>query len=101
MQLTQIDFDKQQVHLRNVSRTFALTIPMLPKSLIDYISNAYLLCRIADTVEDDPIAADKQKISWLISFADFCKSLIEIFDNSCSIFSFNSIGSSNNFLLHF
>lgn len=72
MQLTQIDFDKQQVHLRNVSRTFALTIPMLPKSLIDYISNAYLLCRIADTVEDDPIAADKQKISWLISFADFC-----------------------------
>lgn len=72
MQQTQIDFEKQQEHLKNVSRTFALTIPMLPESLIDYISNAYLLCRIADTVEDDPIAPTKQKIAWLVSFAQFC-----------------------------
>lgn len=72
MQQTQIDFEKQQEHLKNVSRTFALTIPMLPESLIDYISNAYLLCRIADTVEDDPIAQTNQKIAWLVSFAQFC-----------------------------
>lgn len=72
MELNQIDFENQQVHLQNVSRTFALTIPMLPKSLIDYISNAYLLCRIADTVEDDPLALKEKKITWLKSFAVFC-----------------------------
>ncbi len=71
--LTEIDFYSQQEHLKNVSRTFALTIPMLPTSLIDYISNAYLLCRIADTVEDDPKASVEKKISWLKSFSLFCK----------------------------
>ena len=59
MQLTQIQFDRQQEHLAKVSRTFALTIPLLPTELIDYISNAYLLCRIADTIEDDPKALVK------------------------------------------
>jgi len=71
--LTEIDFSSQQEHLKNVSRTFALTIPMLPDALVDYISNAYLLCRIADTVEDDPKAAVDKKISWLKSFSLFCK----------------------------
>ena len=39
--------------LQYVSRTFALTIPRLPAELRRVVSNAYLLCRIADTVEDD------------------------------------------------
>jgi farnesyl-diphosphate farnesyltransferase len=39
--------------LQHVSRTFALTIPQLPKSLCKVVANAYLLCRIADTIEDD------------------------------------------------
>lgn len=39
--------------LQGVSRTFALTIPRLPKELADAVANAYLLCRIADTIEDD------------------------------------------------
>lgn len=39
--------------LPGVSRTFALTIPQLPESLRVTVTNAYLLCRIADTVEDD------------------------------------------------
>lgn len=39
--------------LQGVSRTFALTIPQLPESLSRVVSNAYLLCRIADTIEDD------------------------------------------------
>lgn len=39
--------------LQGVSRTFALTIPQLPPGLDRAISNAYLLCRIADTIEDD------------------------------------------------
>ncbi len=39
--------------LPEVSRTFALTIPQLPGKLRTVVTNAYLLCRIADTIEDD------------------------------------------------
>ncbi|MBI4696293.1 MAG: phytoene/squalene synthase family protein [Gammaproteobacteria bacterium] len=39
--------------LQHVSRTFALTIPVLPPQLSRAVANAYLLCRIADTIEDD------------------------------------------------
>jgi len=49
------DFDRfQQHHLDGVSRTFAFTIPQLPDGLRETVTNAYLLCRIADTIEDDP-----------------------------------------------
>jgi 4,4'-diapophytoene synthase len=41
--------------LLGVSRTFALTIPQLPTGLRQAVTNAYLLCRIADTIEDDPL----------------------------------------------
>lgn len=44
----------QQRHLDGVSRTFAFTIPQLPEGLRETVTNAYLLCRIADTIEDDP-----------------------------------------------
>jgi farnesyl-diphosphate farnesyltransferase len=40
--------------LPHVSRTFALTIPQLPMPLRVAVTNAYLLCRIADTIEDEP-----------------------------------------------
>jgi len=40
--------------LSGVSRTFALTIPQLPKDLMRVVSVAYLLCRIVDTIEDEP-----------------------------------------------
>ena len=51
--------------LQGVSRTFALTIPQLPHPLCDVVGNAYLLCRIADTIEDEPTlsAAQKQAFS--------------------------------------
>lgn len=39
--------------LQGVSRTFALTIPQLPAALGRVVSNAYLLCRIVDTIEDE------------------------------------------------
>jgi farnesyl-diphosphate farnesyltransferase len=43
-----------QAHiLPGVSRTFALTIPVLPERLARVMTNAYLLCRLADTIEDD------------------------------------------------
>ena len=40
--------------LLHVSRTFALTIPQLPAGLREAVSTAYLLCRSADTIEDEP-----------------------------------------------
>jgi farnesyl-diphosphate farnesyltransferase len=48
--------------LAHVSRTFALTIPHLPVALSGVVSNAYLLCRIVDTVEDEPgLSADDKR----------------------------------------
>ena len=49
-----LTLEQQAVHLQQVSRTFALTIPVLPMPLADWVGNAYLLCRIVDTIEDDP-----------------------------------------------
>lgn len=47
--------------LEKVSRTFALTIPVLPDPLRRIVGNAYLLCRIVDTVEDEPALSPEQK----------------------------------------
>jgi len=47
--------------LQGVSRTFALTIPQLPPALYKVVSNGYLLCRIADTIEDEPQLTPTQK----------------------------------------
>ena len=47
------DLAYQDEILQGVSRTFALTIPQLPDVLERVVGNAYLLCRIADTIEDD------------------------------------------------
>ena len=49
----QADLDFQTAILPGVSRTFALTIPVLPEDLTEIVANAYLLCRVADTIEDD------------------------------------------------
>ncbi len=40
--------------LQRVSRTYARTIPVLPDGLRHVVANAYLLCRLADTIEDEP-----------------------------------------------
>ena len=47
--------------LPSVSRTFALSIRVLPGPLGDAVRTSYLLCRIADTIEDDlAITADRK-----------------------------------------
>lgn len=49
--------------LPHVSRTFALTIPQLPLPLRTAVANAYLLCRIADTIEDEPtLSAEETRV---------------------------------------
>lgn len=40
--------------LTGVSRTFALSIPELPNPLGEWVTCAYLVCRIIDTLEDRP-----------------------------------------------
>lgn len=62
------DFDYQDHILQGVSRTFALTIPQLPAKLTRVVGNAYLLCRIADTIEDDPTLDAEQKRHFSESF---------------------------------
>jgi farnesyl-diphosphate farnesyltransferase len=47
--------------LPGVSRTFAISIKLLPGQLGRAVLSAYLLCRIADTVEDDQAMAPPDK----------------------------------------
>jgi farnesyl-diphosphate farnesyltransferase len=53
-----------------VSRTFALSIRILPGDLGAAVRCAYLICRIADTIEDEPSMAAEQKAGLLDTLAD-------------------------------
>src|ERR1700761_3595001 len=55
--------------LPHVSRTFALTIPQLPAELSVPVTCAYLLCRIADTIEDEPALSPPETLAFLQRFA--------------------------------
>lgn len=54
--------------LQKVSRTFALTIPQLPPDLCRVVGNAYLLCRIADTIEDEAALSAGDKLHFSRAF---------------------------------
>jgi farnesyl-diphosphate farnesyltransferase len=56
--------------LPGVSRTFALTIPQLPPALRPVVTNAYLLCRIADTIEDEVALSPEEKLRFSDWFID-------------------------------
>ena len=58
----------QQHSLQGVSRTFALTIPQLPNALETAVGNGYLLCRIADTIEDAAELSFEQKREFSLLF---------------------------------
>jgi farnesyl-diphosphate farnesyltransferase len=60
----------QEAILPKVSRTFALTIPQLPPALRDVVANAYLLCRMADTIEDEPAFSPEEKGLYEKAFVD-------------------------------
>ena len=64
------DLAYQAEVLQGVSRTFALTIPELPDPLRAVVGNAYLLCRITDTIEDDPALSAGQKQRFWRRFVD-------------------------------
>ncbi|MGC8521377.1 MAG: phytoene/squalene synthase family protein [Steroidobacteraceae bacterium] len=58
----------QDAILPHVSRTFALTIPQLPPALRTAVTSAYLLCRIADTIEDEPALSAEDTYRFLERF---------------------------------
>lgn len=59
------DLAYQRRILQAVSRTYALTIPALPERLRPVVANAYLLCRITDTIEDEPkLPLAQKKVFW-------------------------------------
>ena len=63
----------QALLLEGVSRTFALTIPQLPQKLYGAVANAYLLCRIVDTIEDEVSLSSQQKKYFCSEFIDVVK----------------------------
>lgn len=63
----------QAALLAGVSRTFALTIPQLPQELRQVVSNAYLLCRTVDTIEDEPGLTPSQKKYFCDMFLEILK----------------------------
>ena len=64
------DLAYQQEILEGVARTFALTLRPLPGALYDATGNLYLLCRIADTVEDEPSLSADQKADLSARFVE-------------------------------
>lgn len=56
--------------LAGTSRTFALTIPLLPEPLRREVTVAYLLFRIADTLEDATRWTRAERVRALAGFAD-------------------------------
>ncbi len=67
------DAEFQAILLEGVSRTFALTIPQLPDELHSAVANAYLLCRIVDTIEDEVSLDVAQKKHFCLAFIDIVK----------------------------
>lgn len=67
------DDEFQAILLEGVSRTFALTIPQLPEELFRPVANAYLLCRIVDTVEDEVSLSPEDKKVFCARFIETVK----------------------------
>lgn len=79
------DLAYQKTILGSVSRTFALTIPLLPPAMEKVVGNTYLLCRIVDTIEDaaDLSPSTKQALSKLFLGAVLEKSSVSSFVGPC------------------
>lgn len=81
----QADLAYQQAILGSVSRTFALTIPLLPPEIEKVVGNTYLLCRIIDTIEDAPqiTPQEKKRLSALFLDTVLGGSPVELFVQPC------------------
>jgi farnesyl-diphosphate farnesyltransferase len=81
------DLAYQKAILGSVSRTFALTIPLLPPSIEKVVGNTYLLCRIVDTIEDaaDLSPDSKQTLSQLFLDVVLEKLPVSAFVDPCLV----------------
>lgn len=79
------DLAYQKAILGSVSRTFALTIPLLPPKIEVVVGNTYLLCRIIDTIEDaaELPPSTKQTLSRLFLDAVLGSIPVELFVRPC------------------
>jgi farnesyl-diphosphate farnesyltransferase len=79
------DLAYQKAILGSVSRTFALTIPLLPPDIEIVVGNTYLLCRIVDTIEDaaEISPVEKQDLSKLFLDVVLGKISAEAFVTPC------------------
>ena len=71
--------------LPRVSRTFSLGIKLLPARLEPPVRIGYLLCRIADTVEDDITVTPQRKAALLDAF-------LACFDDEAAADTFGTVG---------
>src|SRR5262245_23191824 len=60
--------------LERTSRTFALSIPLLPEPTRNAVSLAYLWFRVVDTLEDAPSWSRDERMRALGEFADLAQS---------------------------
>ena len=56
--------------LKGVSRSFYLTLRVLPVGMRDPIGLAYLLARAADTIADTSLISPEQRLAMLLSLRD-------------------------------
>ena len=56
--------------LRGVSRTFYLTLRVLPKDMREPVGLAYLLARAADTISDTTLLPPQRRLELLLTFRD-------------------------------
>ncbi|MES3517918.1 MAG: squalene/phytoene synthase family protein [Natronomonas sp.] len=54
--------------VESVSRTFALTVDLLEEPVASWVCTGYLLCRAADTIEDDPSIPPKARAELLETY---------------------------------
>ncbi|MEE8303042.1 MAG: squalene/phytoene synthase family protein, partial [Candidatus Tectomicrobia bacterium] len=54
--------------LRHVSRSFYLSLIVLPKAVRQQVSLAYLFCRAADTIADTDLLARHERLQTLEAF---------------------------------
>jgi farnesyl-diphosphate farnesyltransferase len=60
--------------IHEVSRTYAIVVDLLDEPLSTYTTIAYLMCRIADTIEDSPSLTSDQKTALLDQYRSTIRS---------------------------
>ena len=78
--------DKESEMLQGVSRSFALTIPQLPPPLRGTVTNGYLLCRIADTIEDEENLSIEQKSFFFHRFIEVLEGKAQASEFAAALF---------------